>query len=79
MLTVFKLLLRFAFILVNAQLLEKFVVLAVECGIYTWDTSQNTCLTLIFAVCVACGDAFDGFLFGKPSVFDTVVEKVRVK
>lgn len=78
-LPVLKLVLRFALILLTAEILLKLVVLLVECAEYAWTDHHQQCRNLLFAVLVGVSDFIDGGLFGKPSVFDTVVNKLKGK
>lgn len=72
-----KLVLRFAIILLTAELLQKFVVLLVYCSIYAWDEYNKSCLTLMFAVLVTVADVIDRYVFGPPSVLDILIEKLK--
>jgi hypothetical protein len=74
-----KLVLRFVIVLLTAELLLKFVVLLIACAEYAWADHNGHCRTLLFALLVAGSDLLDGVLFGKPSVFDTIIEKIKGK
>ncbi len=76
-LPVIKLVFRFAVILLTAELLLKFVVLLIACAEYAWNDHNQPCRSILFALLVAGSDAIDGVLFGKPSVFDTVIAKLK--
>ena len=72
-----KLVLRFAVILLTAELLLKFVVLLIACTEYAWTDHNEHCRSLLSAILVCCSDLLDGVLFGKPSVFDTIIDKLK--
>lgn len=74
-----KLVFRFTLILLTAELLLKFVVLLIVCAEYAWTDHNEHCRSLLFAMLVCAGDYIDGALFGKPSVFDTVLNKLKGK
>jgi hypothetical protein len=72
-----KLLLRFGAILLTAQILQKLVIVLVECSVYAWNLYHEECLSMAFVLCCIGADYLDGIIFKGPSVIDTVISKLR--